>query len=69
MPMQKATEKSMKNGKILAVLLHSFFKIQLPPDGTKQFYVLIRQGLGRNPGLTAGPGTSMVYHSVWCGAK
>lgn len=69
MPTQKATDKSIKNGKILAVLLHSFFKIQLPPDGTRQFYVLIRQGLGRNPGLTAGAGTSMVYHSVWSGAK
>lgn len=68
-PKHKAAEKAVKNGKILAVLLHSFFKIQLLPDGTRQFYVLIGKGLGRNPGLTAGAGTSMVYNSLWSGAK
>lgn len=68
-PKQKAAEKRTKNGKILAVLLDSFFKIQLLPDGTRQFYVLIGKGLGRNPGLTAGAGTGMVYHCTWSGAK
>lgn len=67
-PGQKA-EENIKNGKILAVLLHSFFKIQLLPDGTRQSYVLIGEGLGRNPGLTAGAGTSVVYHSAWLGAN
>lgn len=43
--------------------------MQLPPDGTRQFYVLIGERLGRNPGLTTGAGTSVVYHSVWSGAK
>lgn len=45
------------------------FKIQLLPDGTRQSYVLIGEGLGRNPGLTAGAGTSVVYHSAWLGAN
>lgn len=43
--------------------------MQLPPDGTRHFYVLIGKGLGRNPGLTAGAGTSVVFHSAWSGAK
>lgn len=67
-PGQKA-EGNVKDGKILVVLFYSFKKIQLLPDGTRQFYVLIGEGRGRNPGLTAGAGTSVVHHSAWPGAN
>lgn len=66
-PRQKAAERSLTNGKILTVLFHSFLKIHVPPDGTRQFYVLIGNGLGRNPGLTAGAGPSVFYHSARSG--